>query len=498
MQPFGFPGVPLTNHSLQISTPMQSSLATIVFRSCLLLMTTIGGILLSPAQLRESSHISPQIDAYAHQMMQRFGIPGMTVAVVKEGKILHQGNYGFANIEHAVPVHEKTLFKLHSLTKIFVATAVFRLIAEGRLSLEDSIGTYLDDLPQSWEAVQIQHLLTHSSGLPDVVEVLGDSEQEARDAVYRLPLEVEPGDHFRYNQTNYWLLNRIIRHLTQTSLDTHILATQFGDTSSKAIFAGAQFAIVPNRATEYKPNEEGVLVSSHFSVAPYMYGAAGLSLRMQDFIHWDQQFDKGALLSSTSKDRMWSNFSYRGGGEAPFGWARSSLNGQVSYGFNGGGVACFRKYPTADVSVIVLSNGYQYSFDVEKVVSYIASISDSALADTSVMLTEQIWSSFFSVEFQDAMEKLRKIHAEHPHMELENSLNSLGYSLARRGRLEDAIALFLYNTELNSDSWNVWDSLGEGYEMAGDKKLALRFYQKSLELNPENWHAREKVTLLKE
>jgi tetratricopeptide (TPR) repeat protein len=68
----------------------------------------------------------------------------------------------------------------------------------------------------------------------------------------------------------------------------------------------------------------------------------------------------------------------------------------------------------------------------------------------------------------------------------EREINRLGYSLLNQFKIAEAIAVFKLNTELYPDSWNVWDSLGEGYIYADNKELAVQSYQKSLELNPQN------------
>ena len=79
---------------------------------------------------------------------------------------------------------------------------------------------------------------------------------------------------------------------------------------------------------------------------------------------------------------------------------------------------------------------------------------------------------------------------------VESDLNSLGYQLLREGKVEEAIALFELNVEEYPDSWNVYDSLAEGYMTAGKKDLAVEYYKKSLELNPENQNARDAVERL--
>jgi tetratricopeptide (TPR) repeat protein len=76
-------------------------------------------------------------------------------------------------------------------------------------------------------------------------------------------------------------------------------------------------------------------------------------------------------------------------------------------------------------------------------------------------------------------------------------MNELGYLLLRLKKLDDGIAVFTQNTEDHPNSWNVWDSLAEAYMDKGDKELAIKYYEKSLQLNPDNTNGANQVKKLK-
>jgi len=77
----------------------------------------------------------------------------------------------------------------------------------------------------------------------------------------------------------------------------------------------------------------------------------------------------------------------------------------------------------------------------------------------------------------------------------ENDINTLGYLFLFAGKVDEAIEIFKKNIEMNSDSWNVYDSLGEGYMNKGENELASKYYAKALEMAPENQQERIKGTL---
>ena len=94
-----------------------------------------------------------------------------------------------------------------------------------------------------------------------------------------------------------------------------------------------------------------------------------------------------------------------------------------------------------------------------------------------------------SSELQATLRLLRRLadlKLTYPDQPFEAFINSYGYSLLGQDRVGDAITVFRFNTEAYPESWNVYDSLGEAYMENGDKELAIEFYRKSVELNPDN------------
>ncbi|MEL7529702.1 MAG: serine hydrolase [Bacteroidota bacterium] len=436
---------------------------------------------------------SPKIDAYIERFMERHGIPGAAVAVIKKDQLVHQNYYGLANVEHSVPVKAQTSFRLHSLSKIFVSTGVFKLIEQGKIKLDDPISQYFSDLPSAWHKVEIQHLLTHSSGLPDIAYVDAKLEAEAKALVFAEEILFAPGERFHYNQSNYWLLNRIIEQLSATSFVDFIGTHQFSDLDPEKVFTPLAAAVIPNWATEYEPLPGDKLERGNFNVPDYLMGAAGMSLSLEAFIAWSQSLRQDEFISRKTKDLMWSEFEMTDDLPRPYGWGKYMLNGQVSLGFTGGGRVGYRYFPAEDLAVIVMTNGYTADFSVDQVINYTAGSIESSLKDEQVFAIESVWQDFLQAGIESSIPKYRKLILSKADLDLEGSLNAIGYYLASKADFEDAIAVFKLNSELYPQAWNVWDSLGEGYQMKGMTQLAIKYYQKSLVLNPQNQHAIQQI-----
>jgi CubicO group peptidase (beta-lactamase class C family) len=112
------------------------------------------------------------IDAFIKREMAERRIPGLQLAVVKHGKIDLLRSYGIANISNHVPVDNHSIFAINSCTKAFTGVAIMQLVERGTISLDAAVGDYIDSLPEKWRPVKIWQLLTHISGLPDLLRLL--------------------------------------------------------------------------------------------------------------------------------------------------------------------------------------------------------------------------------------------------------------------------------------------------------------------------------------
>jgi CubicO group peptidase (beta-lactamase class C family) len=111
--------------------------------------------------------LSEKLDAYVREEMTKYQMPGLALAVAKNGKMLKLKRYGSASIEFDSPANENTVFQLYSVSKIFAGVAIMELVEDGRLSLDTPVTELIDNPPSKWKGINIRHLLTHTSGLPE-------------------------------------------------------------------------------------------------------------------------------------------------------------------------------------------------------------------------------------------------------------------------------------------------------------------------------------------
>lgn len=314
-----------------------------------------------------------EVDNFLNAAQEEVGFPGMSVAIVKDGKLIHRKHYGYANLEHEVPVTDVSLFALYSLTKPVISVGVFSLIEQGEFSADTRIKDVLDELPKAWGKIRIKHLLSHSSGLPDMVgnnpyELQDYTEEEARTRIFDMPIRFDAGTKYEYCQTNFWLLKLIIEKVSGMALADFIKNNQFADApQGTMLFSNDARDIIKHRVTPYFPWVKGHLAIDLWYVnGEYFQACNGLHLTLDQFLVWDQKLHQNQLISAETKAAMWEAFSYTDDEENfGYGWGIKDVAGLRGYGFSGSMSTVYRVIPQENLSIIFLSNGFSqfYSQD---------------------------------------------------------------------------------------------------------------------------------------
>jgi len=264
------------------------------------------------------------------------------------------------------------------------------------------------------------------------------------------------------------------------------------------IYSGNFYDIVQGRATSYEPNNNGVFQLRKYEFPEFLYGAAGLNISLEEFIIWNEDLDNGKLIEDKTKSQMWTQFKLNDNEPINFtyGWHARNPNSRKSVGFSGGYNTGFRKFLDDNLTIIFLTNGYKTRFNIERLIENIVGLIDEDLEGNESQIYESLLTSFLVEENQTTFESYLKLKNKYPDKKFENILNSIGYELLNFNNMEKAIEVLTINVKENSNSWNAFDSLGEAYELSGDKAKAIENYEKSVLLNPDNEHAKKKIISL--
>ena len=457
------------------------------------------------------------IDVFVKNQMQKRNIPGLQLAIVRQGKIIKTGNYGLANIQDSIAVTDKTVFTINSITKAFTGIAILQLVEAGKLNLSLPVSAYLPNLPEAWKAVTIQQLLSHTSGIPDIVDeeeavMIAATGEEAWKKVLQMPVDFEPGERFSYNQTNYLLLGHIIEKLSEMPFQEFITKEQLikvGMAKTIQSGFGATKAIVPHAACSYQFSK-GNLNNMFFSFPPFLQTAAGMSSTAKEMADWIIALQAMQLLKQKSSLKsLWAPALLNNGQTGGFngllngyaaGWPVITRPSHPAVAPVGGGRSAIFIYPVDDLSIVVLTNLAGGSPDV-----FIDELAGLFIPDMKEVngfgLSPSVKFLKLALDkmgYKNAIREVKKLRkTNHDLVLTENEINSWGYKLINQNKMANALEIFKLNVFLYPESANAFDSLGEIYAALGNTELAIENYGQSLKLNPTNSNAEERINELK-
>ena len=332
--------------------------------------------------------ISERIDEFVQAEMQRQRVPGVAIGIVKGGVELKAQGCGLANLEHQVPVGPMTIFQSGSLGKQFTAAVVMLLVEEGKLSLADPLTKFFPDAPGSWGSITVQHLLTHTSGIPDYtweqIDFRKDyTEDELAAVAYALPLEFPAGTRWNYSNPGYVLLGIIVRKASGRFYGDVLKDRVFGPLGMTTARVISEEDIVPHRAAGYRLVDQEIKNQEWVSPVLNTTADGSLYFSLRDLIAWDAGVRARAILKPESWEKILTPVQLGSGRTYPygFGWSLDQRGGQPLQQHGGawqGFTSQYSRFIGDDLSVIVLANAAHA--DPERIADGLAAIIDPRLA----------------------------------------------------------------------------------------------------------------------
>ncbi|MCY7386538.1 MAG: serine hydrolase [Burkholderiales bacterium] len=270
------------------------------------------------------------------------GEPGATVIVTRDGKPIYRGAFGLADVEKKTPLKPDDVLRIGSLTKQFTAVATLMLVDQGTLSVSDPITKYLSDYPKTGDAVTIEHLLTHTSGIPSYTGLpeYGANMSKAvtvNEIIARfkdLPLQFKPGSKWEYSNSGYFLLGAIIERVS---------GMRYADFVAKNIFEplGMNDSAYEGFERSGKKRVEGYADRSKVAPTLHMsqpFAAGSLLSSVDDLARWDAAISAGKLLKDTTWKRAFTPYTLTDGSKTVYGygWGVRKLQGQDANDHSGG------------------------------------------------------------------------------------------------------------------------------------------------------------------
>ena len=326
-----------------------------------------------------AKQIADDIDRLISEAMRQYKIPGLSLAIVKSGRVTKAAAYGLTDTEFEIPATDSTVYQLASVSKIFTSVGVMLLAARGQLNIDSPISDYIKEAPESWSGIRVHHLLEHTSGLPGSLEGIPEFAVEERERsdqekfvdaakldyfttaerlayVVRLPLTTVPGEKWSYNQIGYILTGIIIERVTGLPFEDYMrerVLTPLGMASARY---GDSRVVVPGRRQVAYTRQYGPLQNWLWPYSTSDYPAAGLNTTARDVAKLFVALD-GDLLPANLRDRMWTQTTTA---STPpryaLGWTVGTVAGRKVVGHEGGGCSWVGHVPSERLTAIVLCN----------------------------------------------------------------------------------------------------------------------------------------------
>lgn len=392
--------------------------------------------------------VSDRIDRYIEAQLEKYNIPGLALAVVREGKVTKAKGYGLADVELNAPATERSVFQWASVTKQFTATAIMLLAQDGKLKLDDPVSRHYANAPSAWSGVTVRHLLTHTSGIKGYTELPNFFATVRKDykpeeiigLVSSLPLDFAPGEKWAYSNTGYYLLGLIIEKVSGKSYGEFLTERIFRPLGMDTARVNDQFEIIANRVTGYDLRTDRLL-RSEFVSPTQPFSAGALVGTVLDLAKWDAALYTEKLLPKAVLEEMWTPVKLNDGKTFPYGygWQTGELRGHRYLG-HGGGIHGFSSFilrlvqDKLTVIVLINSGANPQSIAASVAGQYISGLTFSSIEaqpDTDAKLTERLKqcllemaerkdSPILTPAFRENFSKSRRRHAA-----LQKDVNAL-------------------------------------------------------------------------
>ncbi len=427
--------------------------------------------------------------------MEKAGVPGLSIAVIRGGKTVWTAAYGVRSEKTKDPVARDTMFNVGSLSKPVFAYGVLKLVDAGKLKLDEPLAPYLPkefivDDPR-FNQITARIVLSHRTGFPNW----------PRDG-QPLVIHFTPGEKFSYSGSGMVLLQKAVEKITGKPLNDYLqeaVFTPLGMKHSSYVWNTAfekQVAIGHNVGGSpvdlFKSEQANAAASLMTTAEDYaifldavLQGKGLKKATLQETERPEIAVDTGCsnCVEGTPTGKLSTSVFWGLG----FGIEKTADGESLwHWGDNGVFKAFFVVRPASKSGVVYMTNSENG-----------LSISRQILAETlggeqpaSAWLKYDNYDSpgllFTRAALKDGAAAALERYANDltGGMISESTLNNAGYELMGNEKVSDAILLFRKNVELHPDSWNAYDSLGEAYAKNGDHDQAVKNYKRSVELNP--------------
>jgi len=461
--------------------------------------------------------LAEDLDKLISETIESFNLPGVAVGVVRRNSVAYAKGFGVLNADTGGEVTEHTLFHMASVAKPFVATAIMQLVEQGKIDLDERVKTYLPYFTladERYREITIRQMLSHSSGMPDVQDYGWDHPEYDEGALERYArsltdqsLLFDPGQNFRYSNMAFNVLGDVICKVSGQPFSDYVKAhilNPLGMRNSTFLFEMPPELVA-------SPHIQGLtpVVSPIYPYHRAHGPSSTLHSNVLETCNWAManlnrgEYGGSRILQSGSYDVLWKPHTrVNETASAGLSWLIREHKGHRAVVHAGGDLgfgSMLILLPELSIAVVMMKNA---DFGPGEELAH--AVLDYALGDEPEPLRAPVMYPIAKTIAEEGIEKSVERYYELRGEESctyafdESHLSTLGYFLLSLGKVREAKEIFRLNMEVYPDSSNVYDSYAEACTISGDRRDAIVNYKKSLELDPGNQNAVEKLKMLRE
>ncbi|MEM9300302.1 MAG: serine hydrolase [Bacteroidota bacterium] len=481
-----------------------------------LLFLILLGIFFGCQNTRNERSVSElTFDSLLIVQKESWSIPGVAIGILRNDSIVYAKGLGVKSIKTGDAITTKSIFHTASVSKPFTATAIVQLLEQGKLNLNDKLIQYIPYFKMEdtrYRDITLKHILTHTSGIPDVDDYEWSQPQYDEDAAKRYAsgfsetiLDFEPGTEYNYSNAAYDLLANVISSVSGMTFEAYMKKFIFepvGMTSSTFYTP----EVPEDLATTPHILDDSLQIATgyHYPYNRRHAPSSTLQSNVEDMLKWARvNLNKGEidgkriysedsyhLLISSQVETQW-------GANRALGWGIREVGKYKVINHSGGDdgyLSFFAFVPEKNLGFVMMANNdFYWSGDASRI----------WMQQLLLGEVEKEWKVSIGYKLKDyilteGIEKCKEVYFQ---IAKEDSiywcepkfLDELGYSLLWRGHEKAALDIFQFAVELEPDNatWN--ESVGEAYLALGEKENAIEWYEKAVELNPKQEYSKAKL-----
>lgn len=458
-----------------------------------------------------------KIEAIVRKQKKLFDVPGIAVGMLKDNKIIFADAYGVQGLDTQDALTTKSLFHMASVSKPFVATAIVQLMEKGKINLDEKLTEYLPYFTMAderYKNITIKHMLSHTSGIPDVEDYEWDKPQYDEGAIERyvrsqktVTLDFTPGEKYTYSNTAFDILCDVIAKVSGMTFEAYVKKNIFEPVGMvNSTFFKPEVA----KDVATKPHVFGdslqMVVSKVYPYNRRHAGSSTLHSNVEDMLLWGKvNLNKGTINGK----RIYTEESYtllttlqtpEGQRKIGLSWFLGKLNESPINYHSGGdtGYSTFFGFMPDKKAVIVMMANTDRFWTANNALMLLK----NSIFNDSLKPKGAIHYKLKDYILKNDIAKVKEVYFAEKQKSPQDytfdggDIDDLGYWLLKRKHLEKALDVFKFNIELEPKHAGWYDSVADAYRAMDSVDVAIEWYKKALEIKPDQKFSIKKLNEL--